>query len=189
MQADEEVGKIAMVVPLLVSLELFLQDLCDRTYEITLNRGAKTVNSLHLKQCVQSFNVFDLLKDTVSKHETGQVSSSGRGRGRGSRTLDRELIVQCEKSEDALDISHQNCENKNEFSTTLDNIASAADSRTISEKDLDQPVRNFDLNVNLNENGDSTPTLAGAPSETSTKPAPDMKHEDIRGWSSMTWKG
>ncbi|KAK4441387.1 Dr1-associated corepressor [Sesamum alatum] len=69
MQADEDVGKIAMAVPLLVSkaLELFLQDLCDRTYEITLNKGAKTVNSLHLKQCVQSFNVFDFLRDTVSK--------------------------------------------------------------------------------------------------------------------------
>ncbi|XP_020552407.1 dr1-associated corepressor-like isoform X2 [Sesamum indicum] len=69
MQADEDVGKIAMAVPLLVSkaLELFLQDLCDRTYEITLNKGAKTVNSLHLKQCVQSFNVFDFLRETVSK--------------------------------------------------------------------------------------------------------------------------
>ncbi|KAG6505676.1 hypothetical protein ZIOFF_038041 [Zingiber officinale] len=50
MQADEDVGKIAMAVPLLVSkaLELFLQDLCDRTYEITLQRGAKTLNSSHL---------------------------------------------------------------------------------------------------------------------------------------------
>lgn len=50
MQADEDVGKIAMAVPVLVSkaLELFLQDLCDRTYDITLRRGAKTVNSLHL---------------------------------------------------------------------------------------------------------------------------------------------
>ncbi|XP_028192968.1 dr1-associated corepressor-like [Glycine soja] len=49
MQADEDVGKIALAVPVLVSkaLELFLQDLCDRTYEITLQRGAKTMNSLH----------------------------------------------------------------------------------------------------------------------------------------------
>ncbi|KAF2555464.1 hypothetical protein F2Q68_00017875 [Brassica cretica] len=30
------------------SLELFLQELCDRTYLITLERGAKTVSSLHL---------------------------------------------------------------------------------------------------------------------------------------------
>lgn len=82
MQADEDVGKIALAVPVLVckqtlqivqsclmsyfvhlrntianvsstlipakALELFLQDLCDRTYEITLQRGAKTMNSLHL---------------------------------------------------------------------------------------------------------------------------------------------
>ncbi|KAL8544975.1 hypothetical protein ACS0TY_005257 [Phlomoides rotata] len=69
MQADEDVGKIAMAVPLLVSkaLELFLQDLCDRTYEVTKKSGAKTVNSLHLKQCVQSFNSFDFLKDVVNK--------------------------------------------------------------------------------------------------------------------------
>ncbi|EPS66220.1 hypothetical protein M569_08557, partial [Genlisea aurea] len=69
MQADEDVGKIAMAVPVLVSkaLELFLQDLCDRTYDVTLRKGAKTVTSLHLKQCVQSYNVFDFLKEIVSK--------------------------------------------------------------------------------------------------------------------------
>ncbi|XP_048598483.1 WAT1-related protein At5g07050 isoform X2 [Brassica napus] len=63
MQADEDVGKIALAVPVLVSkaLELFLQDLCDRTYEITLQRGAKTVSSLHLNMsmeklgCCESF--------------------------------------------------------------------------------------------------------------------------------------
>lgn len=69
MQADDDVGKIAMAVPLLISkaLEIFLKDLCDRTYEITLKKGAKTVNSLHLKQCVQTCNVFDFLRETVSK--------------------------------------------------------------------------------------------------------------------------
>ncbi|KAM1124508.1 hypothetical protein ACFX2I_039869 [Malus domestica] len=69
MQADEDVGKIALAVPVLVSkaLELFLQDLCDRTYEITLQRGAKTMNAVHLKHCVQSYNVFDFLRDIVSR--------------------------------------------------------------------------------------------------------------------------
>ncbi|KFK26401.1 hypothetical protein AALP_AA8G243800 [Arabis alpina] len=69
MQTDEDVGKIAMAVPLLVSkaLELFLQDLCNHTYDVTVSRGAKTVNSVHLKQCVHAFNVFDFLKDTVAK--------------------------------------------------------------------------------------------------------------------------
>ncbi|KAJ6805603.1 dr1-associated corepressor-like isoform X1 [Iris pallida] len=69
MQADEDVGKIALAVPLLVSkaLELFLQDLCDRTYEVTLQRGAKTLNSLHLKQCVKMYSAFDFLTDVVNK--------------------------------------------------------------------------------------------------------------------------
>lgn len=90
MQADEDIGKIAMAVPLLVcklffhadfmffwniiffhtvlliacvklitvfscfrvfaakALELFLQDLCDKTYNVTLRRGAKTMNAFHL---------------------------------------------------------------------------------------------------------------------------------------------
>lgn len=30
------------------ALELFLQNLCDKTYEITLGRGAKTMSSIHL---------------------------------------------------------------------------------------------------------------------------------------------
>ncbi|MBA0571625.1 hypothetical protein Golob_002008 [Gossypium lobatum] len=78
MQADEDVGKIALAVPVLVSkaLELFLQDLCDRTYEITLQRGAKTMNSLHLKHCVQSYNVFDFLREIVSR-----VPDYGHGHG------------------------------------------------------------------------------------------------------------
>eukprot|EP00475_Leptophrys_vorax_P018809 TRINITY_DN25681_c0_g1_i1.p1 TRINITY_DN25681_c0_g1~~TRINITY_DN25681_c0_g1_i1.p1 ORF type:complete len:360 (+),score=50.30 TRINITY_DN25681_c0_g1_i1:178-1257(+) len=69
MQADEEVGKIALATPVLISkaLEIFLQDLCDRTYEITCKRGAKTLASSHLKQCISSFNEYDFLKDVVAK--------------------------------------------------------------------------------------------------------------------------
>jgi len=69
MQADEDVGKIALAVPVLVSkaLELFLQDLCDRTYDITIRKGVKTVGSSHLKQCIQTYNVYDFLREVVSK--------------------------------------------------------------------------------------------------------------------------
>ncbi|KAK3135207.1 hypothetical protein QOZ80_5BG0416090 [Eleusine coracana subsp. coracana] len=69
MQADEDVGKIALAVPVLVSkaLELFLQDLCDRTYDITIRKGVKTVSSYHLKQCIQNYNVYDFLREVVSK--------------------------------------------------------------------------------------------------------------------------
>jgi len=87
MQADEEVGKIAMATPVLISkaLELFLQSLCDKTYEITLRRGAKTMSSLHLKQCVQSNSVFDFLQEIVSKvpdiaTDNGEEKNGGRRR-------------------------------------------------------------------------------------------------------------
>ena len=83
MQADEEVGKIALATPVLIcrfwlrfvhkldlhvvaflsdevlsltlssrlaakALEIFLQDLCDRSYEVTKGRGAKTVSVPHV---------------------------------------------------------------------------------------------------------------------------------------------
>ncbi|PKU69472.1 dr1-associated corepressor isoform X1 [Dendrobium catenatum] len=84
MQADEDIGKIALAVPLLVSkaLELFLQDLCDRTYEVTLQRGAKTLNSLHLKQCVKMYGAFDFLTDVVNKvPNLGGTESFGDEKG------------------------------------------------------------------------------------------------------------
>ncbi|KAJ4871862.1 hypothetical protein Rs2_46489 [Raphanus sativus] len=93
MQADEDVGKIALAVPVLVSksLELFLQDLCDRTYEITLERGAKTVSSLHLKNCVERYNVFDFLREVVSK-VPDYGHAQGQGQGPGDVTMDDRTI-------------------------------------------------------------------------------------------------
>ncbi|XP_042468807.1 dr1-associated corepressor-like [Zingiber officinale] len=88
MQTDEDVGKIASAVPLLVSkaLELFLQDLCDRTYEITLQRGAKTLNSSHLKQCVKTYSAYDFLTGVVNKVPTlGGMETSEDDKGIGRR--------------------------------------------------------------------------------------------------------
>ncbi|KAL7113614.1 hypothetical protein ACP275_04G071300 [Erythranthe tilingii] len=241
MQADEEVGKIAMAVPLLMSkaLELFLQDLCGQTYEVTLERGAKTLNSLHLKQCVRRCGAFDFLKHVVSKvpdlgcsdaaatedksatkrrkisvDEDGNCDESkriridthstttnrrgrgggtgrgrgggrgrGRGRGRGSRTPEGESVIHQDKYEEDVDSPHRNDENQKEAVAAGD-----ADSRTASGSEEDKPVRDFDLNVDLNENGCPTLTLADARAELSkkkkTKPvATEVKHEDIPGWS------
>uniref|UniRef100_A0A3Q7J0X7 Protein kinase domain-containing protein n=1 Tax=Solanum lycopersicum TaxID=4081 RepID=A0A3Q7J0X7_SOLLC len=169
MQADEDVGKIAMAVPLLVSkaLELFLQDLCDRTYEITLKKGAKTMNSFHLKHCIQSFNVFDFLKDVVSR-----VPDLG-----GSDAGAESATKRSEKLEDAAaDVSHQKDDEnqKQNDERMVDYVAeSAVDSKNISaakcSPEVVAPARNFDLNIDLNESVESTPM----PSE----------HEEIPGWS------
>ncbi|KAJ4771870.1 hypothetical protein LUZ62_038363 [Rhynchospora pubera] len=87
MQADEDVGKIAMAVPVLVSkaLEMFLQDLCDRTYSITLQRGMKTMSSQHLKQCVHGFSHYDFLREIVSKVPDMGNTDGGSGEGRSTQ--------------------------------------------------------------------------------------------------------
>ncbi|KAI3996921.1 hypothetical protein MKX01_021197 [Papaver californicum] len=248
MQADEDVGKIALAVPLLVSkaLELFLQDLCDRTYDVTLRRGAKTMSSLHLKQCVQSFNVFDFLKEIVSKvpdfggsdaggkdrankrrktavdedndseeegkrnrisHETGHNSSSGRGRGRsrgrgrgrGRPAVDRESI-RLEKCEGDPDMSPQH-DNQNPGTVNPDNgiePRELADNMTTIDSTSDTEIRNFDLNVVVDDSGtnelvrsDSGTTAAASAAAASTsgpatsaEPPPEIKqHEEYPGWS------
>ncbi|MCL7028938.1 hypothetical protein MKW94_017686 [Papaver nudicaule] len=110
MQADEDVGKIALAVPLLVSkaLELFLQDLCDRTYDVTVRRGAKTMSSLHLKQCVQSFNVFDFLKEIVSKvPDFGGSDAGGEDRASKRRKTAVDEDIDSEEEGKRTKISHE----------------------------------------------------------------------------------
>ncbi|KAK8930948.1 hypothetical protein KSP39_PZI016973 [Platanthera zijinensis] len=109
------------------ALELFLQDLCDRTYEVTLQRGAKTLNSLHLKQCVKMYSAFDFLTDVVNKVPNlggteslrdekgisrrrntspgarGRVRGRGRGRPPLNRMLERESSSM--KYEDEIELS------------------------------------------------------------------------------------
>jgi Dr1-associated corepressor len=67
MQADEEVGKIAQAVPVIISrtLELFVESLLKKSSSITNSRNAKTLSPSHLKQCIMSESRFDFLKDLV----------------------------------------------------------------------------------------------------------------------------
>lgn len=68
MQKDEEVGKVAAAVPVIISrsLELFVESLIKKTSEITQARNAKTLTISHLKQCILNENQFDFLKDLVA---------------------------------------------------------------------------------------------------------------------------
>ncbi|XP_078043915.1 negative cofactor 2 alpha [Augochlora pura] len=67
MQTDEEVGKVAQAVPIIISrtLELFVHSLLTKTMEITSAKNAKTLSPSHMKQCILSENRFDFLKDLV----------------------------------------------------------------------------------------------------------------------------
>eukprot|EP01117_Protostelium_nocturnum_P013765 TRINITY_DN5174_c0_g1_i1.p1 TRINITY_DN5174_c0_g1~~TRINITY_DN5174_c0_g1_i1.p1 ORF type:complete len:188 (+),score=67.02 TRINITY_DN5174_c0_g1_i1:196-759(+) len=70
MQMDEDVGKIVAAVPVAVSrcLELFLEDLCKKTVEVTKAKHSNTVTPEHLKICVDSHENFDFLKEILEKN-------------------------------------------------------------------------------------------------------------------------
>ncbi|XP_052888516.1 uncharacterized protein LOC128297007 [Anopheles moucheti] len=67
MQTDEEVGKVAQAVPVIISrtLELFVESLLTKTLKITNARNAKTLSTSHMKQCIISESRFDFLRDLV----------------------------------------------------------------------------------------------------------------------------
>ncbi|XP_049864579.1 dr1-associated corepressor-like [Schistocerca gregaria] len=67
MQTDEEVGKVAQAVPVIISrtLELFVESLLKKAMEITSAKNAKTLSPSHMKQCILSESRFDFLKDLV----------------------------------------------------------------------------------------------------------------------------
>ncbi|XP_074658019.1 uncharacterized protein LOC141910984 isoform X2 [Tubulanus polymorphus] len=68
MQTDEDVGKVAAAVPVIISktLELFIETLVTRAYTITQGRSAKTLTPSHVKQVIMAESKFDFLKDLVA---------------------------------------------------------------------------------------------------------------------------
>ena len=68
MQSDEEVGKVAAPVPVIISraLEMFAETLLGSAKQVTAQRGARTLTPSHLKFCIQSETRFDFLRDLVS---------------------------------------------------------------------------------------------------------------------------
>lgn len=67
MQTDEEIGKVAQAVPIIISrtLELFVESLLRQSMQITQSRNAKTLTPSHMKQCILAERRFDFLKDLV----------------------------------------------------------------------------------------------------------------------------
>ncbi|XP_055533843.1 uncharacterized protein LOC129723562 [Wyeomyia smithii] len=91
MQTDEEVGKVAQAVPVIIprTLELFVESLLTKTLRITNARNAKTLSPSHMKQCIISENRFDFLRDLVKNIPDIGVNEdqhSGSETGFGSET-------------------------------------------------------------------------------------------------------
>ncbi|XP_034953724.1 dr1-associated corepressor isoform X1 [Zootoca vivipara] len=99
MQTDEEIGKVAAAVPVIISraLELFLESLLKKACHVTQSRNAKTMTTSHLKQCIELEQQFDFLKDLVASvpdmqgdaednlMEGEKVSRRGRKPGTGRK--------------------------------------------------------------------------------------------------------
>ncbi|XP_052458877.1 dr1-associated corepressor isoform X1 [Carassius gibelio] len=125
MQTDEEIGKVAAAVPVIISraLELFLESLLTKACHVTQSRNAKTMTTSHLKQCIELEQQFDFLKDLVAavpdmqgegeeNHTEGEKiprrgrkPGSGRKNGRaGAKGKDKKLSgTESEQEEDSED--------------------------------------------------------------------------------------
>ncbi|XP_035693745.1 dr1-associated corepressor-like [Branchiostoma floridae] len=80
MQTDEDVGKVAAAVPVIISrcLEIFVESLVTKASDVTRSRNAKTMTTAHLKRCIETENQFDFLKDLVEKVPDVGEDSGGR---------------------------------------------------------------------------------------------------------------
>ncbi|KAF1942867.1 histone-fold-containing protein [Clathrospora elynae] len=69
MQADDDVGKVAQVTPVVVSkaLELFMISLVTKAAAEAKSRNSKRVGAVHLKQAITKNEQFDFLNEIVSK--------------------------------------------------------------------------------------------------------------------------
>lgn len=85
MQSDDNVGKVAQVVPVLMSqaLESFLYQLLDLSSQVTRSRNARTLTPQHLKECIYNEPQFAFLKQVVAnvKDVSKEQSASERGEG------------------------------------------------------------------------------------------------------------
>ena len=68
MQSDDEVGKVASAVPVIISkaLEMFLESFLDNADKLTKERSAKTLTPQHLKLIINTDSKYDFLKDLVA---------------------------------------------------------------------------------------------------------------------------
>nr|XP_033813343.1 dr1-associated corepressor isoform X2 [Geotrypetes seraphini] len=140
MQTDEEIGKVAAAVPVIISraLELFLEALLKRACQVTQSRNAKTMTTSHLKQCIELEQQFDFLKDLVASvpdmqgdaeenHTEGErVPRRGRKPGSGKKNgstgmkgkdkrqseTDSELEEESDKSEEGEEETCQSAANQ-----------------------------------------------------------------------------
>ncbi|XP_050426500.1 uncharacterized protein LOC126836874 [Adelges cooleyi] len=67
MRIDDDIGKVALPVPVMISraVELFVSSLLTKAGNITTQRNAKTLTLTHLKQCIYADSRLEFLRELV----------------------------------------------------------------------------------------------------------------------------
>lgn len=113
MQTDEDVGKIAIVTPILISkcLELFMQSFLEKASTVTLAKNSHTLSAAHIRQCVQDEPLLDFLSETVENYvkaqpqsAAGDVDDAPKRRGRPKKEASESLPTPSplDKAEDEI---------------------------------------------------------------------------------------
>ncbi|CAH4037558.1 unnamed protein product [Pieris brassicae] len=114
MQTDEEVGKVAQAVPIIISrtLELFVESLLSKAMQVTMQRNAKTLSPSHVKQCILAESRFDFLRDlvknvpdvTAAEEKDIQSGESSPNSSRFSDSLSKKLVRDDSNSSSSSDV-------------------------------------------------------------------------------------
>lgn len=83
MQSDEDVGKVATAVPVMLSraLEIFMENLLLKTSQIAEKKGARTLSSWHLKQVIMEDSRLKSFLQELASKVPDPTQDSGRTPG------------------------------------------------------------------------------------------------------------
>lgn len=183
MQTDEDVGKVAAAVPVIISkaLEMFVQSLVERASEYTRSRNAKTMTPSHLKSCITSENQFDFLKDLVANvpdlpaHEEEQDGEPKQKRKRATR---KPPAQSKEKKKSG--------KKKSQASTTTTAAAAAAAATVVESDESEEELESEDEDsssegtsnhTNATNSMGNCSSSTALPSITLTRPSTDQSEE------------
>ncbi|KAF6035496.1 DRAP1 [Bugula neritina] len=109
MQTDEEIGKIAAPVPVVISraLELFLESLITKSVSIANEHSAKTLASSHIKHVISSNKNFDFLKSQVNLIPD-LVSAEGEGQTNAQKLSSADKKTSCSASSSTANLTAGN---------------------------------------------------------------------------------
>ncbi|XP_003383773.1 PREDICTED: dr1-associated corepressor-like [Amphimedon queenslandica] len=191
MQLDDDVGRVATAVPILISraVEIFLQAILTKSSEYAGSRNAKTLTVGHLKHCIEKEEQWDFLKDLTAKvpdvsgcNENEESPKRGRKRknsaskapsGSGSSSK-KKLKKKAEEPEEEDEDKEQESEQEDESDTS--SPASAQSSNSTNKKPSVDPsplaILHKRLSANVSSSSPSPPSSSAPPPPLSTTQSP-----------------